>query len=510
MTTIGFEGTALLGASKGQAKVESERGVIRISAEFKNLVPPSSFGPEYLTYVLWAISPDGRPVNLGELTLNDSGNGSSSKIETTSDIQTFGMIVTAEPYYGVTQPSDVVVMENKVRPDTRGVIESIDAKYELLPRGMYTSQGKAGGFAPIHVSKKDPFELYEAENAVQLARVAGAQQYAFDSFSKAQAALDQALRYEDQKPGQKPVITMAREAVVRAEDARVIAIRAERVEADNNERQAGLARENAAAAQADAAQADALDQARRRAQADADRSAAEQAKAEALAAAQQANAAAQQANTAAQQAIQERQAAEQAKLEADQARLAAIAEQQRLAAETDQAKQAAANADAMRLKAEQEQAQVRQQLLAQLNTILETRDTARGLIVNMSDVLFDTAKYSLKPGAREKLAKVSGIILSHPGLKIDVEGHTDSVGGDEYNMRLSENRANSVRDYLVAQGVSADAVTAQGFGKTQPVADNSTAAGRQRNRRVEMVVSGEILGTSVTDARTSPEIRDKQ
>jgi outer membrane protein OmpA-like peptidoglycan-associated protein len=298
--------------------------------------------------------------------------------------------------------------------------------------------------------------------------------------------------------------------VVRAEDARVIAIRAERVEADNNERQAGLARENAAAAQADAAQADALDQARRRAQADADRSAAEQAKAEALAAAQQANAAAQQANTAAQQAIQERQAAEQAKLEADQARLAAIAEQQRLAAETDQAKQAAANADAMRLKAEQEQAQVRQQLLAQLNTILETRDTARGLIVNMSDVLFDTAKYSLKPGAREKLAKVSGIILSHPGLKIDVEGHTDSVGGDEYNMRLSENRANSVRDYLVAQGVSADAVTAQGFGKTQPVADNSTAAGRQRNRRVEMVVSGEILGTSVTDARTSPDIRDKQ
>ena len=481
-TTIGFAGTPLLARAKGSAKVESVRGVIHVSAEFRNLVPASSFGPEYLTYVLWAISPDGRPVNLGELTLNDSGNGSVSKIDTTSDIQTFGMIVTAEPYYAVTQPSDVVVMENAVRPDTRGVIESINARYELLPRGMYTSEGKAGGFVPVHVSKKDPFELYEAENAVQLARVAGADKYASDSFGKAQAALDQALRYEGQKPGQKPVITMAREAAVRAEDARVIAIRAEKLEADNQERQAALDRENAAKAQAE-------EEARRRAEADSERNAAEKAKAEALAAAQLAN--------------QERRAAEQAKLEADQARQAAIAEQQKLAAETAQAKQAAADAEAMRQKAEQDQAAVRQQLLAQLNSIMQTRDTARGLIVNMSDVLFDTAKYSLKPGAKEKLAKVSGIILSHPGLKIAVEGHTDSIGGDDYNMKLSENRAASVRDYLVSEGVSEDAVTAQGFGKTKPVADNATAAGRQANRRVELVVSGDILGTSLTDTRTS-------
>jgi outer membrane protein OmpA-like peptidoglycan-associated protein len=146
---------------------------------------------------------------------------------------------------------------------------------------------------------------------------------------------------------------------------------------------------------------------------------------------------------------------------------------------------------------------LRQQLLLQFNQILQTRDTARGLIVNMSDVLFDTAQYTLKPGAREKLAKVSGIILSHPGLKIEVEGHTDSVGGDEYNMTLSENRANAVRAYLTEQGVSGDAITAKGFGKTRPVADNGTAAGRQMNRRVEMVVSGEILGTSISDARTT-------
>src|SRR5580692_8275871 len=131
-TRIDFNGTPIMSMGRGSAKVESERGVIKIGAEFKNMAPPSSFGPEYLTYVLWAISPDGRPVNLGELTLNDWGNGASSKIQATSDIQTFGMIVTAEPYYAVTQPSDVVVMENLVRPTTQGVVENINAKYELL------------------------------------------------------------------------------------------------------------------------------------------------------------------------------------------------------------------------------------------------------------------------------------------------------------------------------------------------------------------------------------------
>jgi outer membrane protein OmpA-like peptidoglycan-associated protein len=516
-TKIDFNGTPIMAMGKGSAKVESERGVIKIGAEFKNMAPPSSFGPEYLTYVLWAISPDGRPVNLGELTLNGYGMGSDSKIDTTSDIQTFGMIVTAEPYYSVTQPSDVVVMENVVRPTTQGVIENINAKYELLPRGTYTNHGRAAGFTPILVGKKDPFELYEAQNAVQLARIAGAQKYATDSFQKAQDALQQSLKYQVQKPGQKPVITMAREACLRAEDARIIALRAERAEALENERQAGIARENAEKQKADEARMHAEDEARARRQAEMDRLQAEQAKAEALTMAQNAQhdaenarmekAAAERAKAEALQAKadadQARMAAETARAEAEQARAAAVAQQQLLAGDLDKAKLAAADADRMRLKAEQDQAALRQQLLDQLNSILQTRDTARGLIVNMSDVLFDTARYTLKPGAREKLAKVSGIILGHPGLKIAVEGHTDSVGGDEYNMKLSDNRAAAVRDFLVEQGVPPAVVTSQGFGKTMPVADNSTAAGRQQNRRVELVVSGEILGTTLTTIRTT-------
>ena len=505
-TRVDLLGTALMPAAKGEAKVESERGVIRVSADMKNMMAPSSFGPEYLTYVLWAISPDGRPQNLGELTLSQYGAGSSTRIDTTSPIQTFGLIVTAEPYYGVTQPSDVVVAENVIRPDTVGVAELINAKYELLPRGVYTMQGRSTTFRPVYVSKKQPFELYEAENAVQLSRVAGADKYASDSFQKAVEALQQAQRYQMQQPGQKPVMTMAREAVVRAEDARVIALRREEAERQEQARQAAQAREDAAKAQAQAeakqraeAEAEAQAEAARRARAEADaraadaqRASAEQARTEALAAAQKAE--------------QERLAAEKAKAEADAARQAALAQQHQLEAEADRAKLAAAEADRMRLSAEQDQAQLRQQLLAQFNQILQTRDTARGLIINMSDVLFDSGRYTLKPGAREKLARLAGIVLSHPGLNLEVEGHTDSVGSDQYNMRLSENRANSVREYLVEQGINPDHVSAKGFGKTLPVADNRTAAGRQANRRVEMVVSGTVIGTSITSTRTNSTV----
>jgi outer membrane protein OmpA-like peptidoglycan-associated protein len=132
--------------------------------------------------------------------------------------------------------------------------------------------------------------------------------------------------------------------------------------------------------------------------------------------------------------------------------------------------------------------------LLQFNTILQTRDTARGLIVNMSDVLFDTGKYTLRAGAREKLARVAGILAGHPGLQLQVEGYTDSVGSDSSNQQLSEHRAASVRDYLTGAGIPANSVTAKGLGKTLPVATNDTAAGRQQNRRVELVVSGDIIG----------------
>ena len=190
-----------------------------------------------------------------------------------------------------------------------------------------------------------------------------------------------------------------------------------------------------------------------------------------------------------------------AKAEADARASAASAEADRLKRENEAqraATQAALDrAASEKAQAEAEKQQLRAQLLQQFNAILQTRDTARGLIVNMSDVLFDTAKFTLRPAAREKLARVAGILAGHPGLTLLVEGHTDSVGGDEYNQTLSENRANSVVAYLNTAGIPSGSVTSKGFGKTQPVASNETAAGRQQNRRVELVISGDIIGTSI-------------
>jgi outer membrane protein OmpA-like peptidoglycan-associated protein len=496
-TTIDFRGTPLLAGSRGEAKVESKQGYIEIEVEFDDLQPATRFGPEFLTYVMWAISPEGRAINLGEVILN----GTKSKLNVTTDLQAFGLIVTAEPYFSVTQPSNVVVMENFIRPETRGKVEQVDAKYELLERGQYTVNVPPADLKPIPLDKKVPLDLYEAQNAVRIARWAGADKDAADSFKKAEDLLTQAQNYQARKAGNKPVSMTAREAVQTAEDARLIALKRQDETRLANERAASAARENQARAAADRAKQEADQAAQRTAQAQTEQrlEAERRARAEAERAAAEADAARTRAD-----AERTRLEAERTRIEAERNR--ADSERARLEAEANAQRSArdreAAQADADRARqavaqAEREKQELRRQLVDQFNKILETRDTARGLIVNMSDVLFDTAKFTLKPGAREKLAKISGIVLAHPGLKLEVEGHTDSVGGDDYNQKLSEQRASSVREFLISQGVSSTLITARGFGKAQPVASNDTAAGRQQNRRVEMVVSGDIIGNPI-------------
>ena len=508
-TKIDFRGTVLLPLAHGEANVEVKRGAIRIQAKFDKLQPATRFGPEYLTYVLWAVSPEGRADNLGEILLQ----GSKGKLDVTSQLQAFALIVTAEPYFAVTEPSEVVVMENAVRPDTIGDIEQVDAKFELLQRGQY-SYVEGSAQAPA-LSPRIPLGLYEARNAVSIAKAIGADRYAADSYQKATQLLTQAEDYQAHKSEQKQVEMAAREAVQTAEDARAITAKRIDEERQAKEREAAAQREAQAKAQAEAAQRAQLEAelaaeraAREKAEADAARAAAlaqqQAAEAEAerqrLAAAQAAQEKA-QADAARAAALAQQQQAEQqaqaAQAQAAAAKAAALQQEQAAEAEAARARQAAA-------QAEQEKAALRAQLLQQLNTILQTRDTARGLIVNMSDVLFATASYTLKPAAREKLAKISGIVLAHPGLNLKVEGHTDSVGGDEYNQELSENRANAVREYLIDQGVPASAVTAQGFGKTQPVASNDTPEGRQKNRRVELVVNGDAIDAGAAVSGNSP------
>ena len=494
-THIDFRGTALMPAARGEAKVESKQGVIKIDATMEKLQPPSQFGPEYLTYVLWAITPEGRATNVGEVVLNDN----KSKLDATTELQSFGLIVTAEPYFAVTQPSDVVVMENFVRHETTGTIEEIDAKYELLQRGQYTLSVAPAELKPLPSNPKVPLELYEARNAVRIARWTGAERYASDTFQKAVIGLQNAEGYLVGKKGKKPIGTVAREAAQMAEDARIITVKKMADEQLANERQAASDREAQAKAETEAeAQRRARAEAAQKAEAD-QRLRAENERAAAQSAAEGTKREAEAAQAAAQADIER---ATRQKAEADAAREAAVVQQQAAQADAEKARLAAADADRLRQQAESEKTELRAQLLRQFSLILQTRDTARGLIVNMSDVLFDTGKYTLRPGAREKLARVSGIIAGHPGLRLEVEGHTDSVGGDEYNQRLSEQRASGVRDYLTQQGIPMNSVTAKGFGKTQPVASNETAVGRQQNRRVELVVSGEIIGTQIGPATT--------
>lgn len=477
-THIDFRGTELMPAARGQASVASQMGSTKIETSLQHMTPASQFGPEYMTYVLWGVTPEGRPVNLGEVVLE----GDHAKLLSTTELQTFGLIVTAEPYFAVTQPSDVVVAENFLRNDTAGTIEQVDAKYELLQRGQYVLNRSA--YMPVKVNPKGPLQLAEAQNAVEIARLAGAEKYAADTFQKAMIDLQNAQGFLHGSRNRKESETDSREAAQMAEDARIITLKKIRDEELANERAAAAQREaderakadaaaqqaQAAAQQAQAAAQQAQLEQQRRLDAENERLAAERAKAE--------------AQQAAQQAAQERAAA-------DAARAAALAQQQAAQAEADRAKQAAQ-------QSETEKNQLRERLRQQLNLILETRESQRGLIVNINDVLFDFNQYTLKAGAREKLAKVSGILLAYPGLKIQLEGHTDSIGTDDYNQKLSEQRADSVMTYLVAQGVPQETVTAVGLGKANPVATNDTASGRQQNRRVEMVVSGSAIGIDMT------------
>jgi outer membrane protein OmpA-like peptidoglycan-associated protein len=469
---LDFAGTDLMPAANGEAKVNSKRGSIEIDAEFGSLQEPTTFGTEYLTYVLWAISPEGRAVNLGEVLVGDNHR---SKLRVTTDLQAFALIVTAEPYYAVRQPSNVVVLENLVRESTKGTTEAVNAKYELMERGGYIPTGYK--FDPVVLNARLPLEFFEARNALRIARSEGAEQYASDSYQHAVQLMNNADEEATRRHlDRKPLIAMSRDAVQTAEDAREIAVKKLDEIRLANERQASSDAQAQSQAQADNA-------IRQKDQAQSDAAIAQAARSQAESDTQNAQAAKAQAESDAANARADAAAAQSATAQAQ-----ADAEQSRLAAQ--QAQQG-------EQQAESDKAAMRTRLSVQLNAILQTRDSARGLIVSMSDVLFDTGKYSLKPGAREKLAKVAGILLAYPGLDIAVGGYTDNVGGDEMNQTLSENRAGSVRDYLVKEGVATNSVSSRGFGNSLPVASNDNSSGRQQNRRVELLVSGEAIGSPV-------------
>ena len=478
-TKINFRGSDLMPGAAGVAEVNSKRGRLEVEAEFSGLDRPTSFGNEYLTYVLWAISPEGRPVNIGEVLVGDNHR---SKLNVTTDLQAFALIVTAEPYYAVRRPSNVVILENEIRPDTVGTSEAVDAKYEMIDRGGYIPTGF--NFDPVVLSAKLPLEFFEARNALRIAQAAGSQRYATESYEKAVRQMNEADAIASGRhENKKSLISVSREAVQTAEDAREISVKHIDEERAESERRSGEGREAAAKARANEESQRALTAEIGAADATRQRDDADRRNLDAQAAAKQAAGAQADAERDRNDAQQKQQAAE---------------------ADSDRNRAAAASSDAQLQQAVRDREELRAKLLQQFNLILETRDTARGLVVNMSDVLFDSGKYTLRPLAREKLAKISGIVLGYPSLKLAVEGNTDSVGTEDFNQKLSEQRAEGVRTYLTQQGVPESSTTATGFGKTRPIASNDTSEGRQQNRRVELVVSGEVIGTKIVSISLQP------
>lgn len=470
-TKVDFEGTALMPAAKGEAKVESRQAVTSIEAKFENLGNPWQFGAEYLTYVLWAVSPEGKSSNLGELILDKNGK---AELKTTSEMPVFGLVVTAEPYFAVGVPSELIVLQNELRKNTEGRRFVVEAKSEFYKKGEYAKLGNPLGMTPD--LKAQPLEMYEARNAVSIATNFKADKYANDTLDRSKASLKMAENAIAMKKDKKDVITLARESVQFAEEARARSL---------------VRQEEEFIA---ATQKKASDEAQARAQADAARKAEEARRATA-------EAAQAQAELAKAKAEADRLAAERAKLEAERAQLQAEAQAAKDAAARQSAQEAQAKAlEQQKLaqeaaqRAERERQELRKRLLDQFNAILETKDTEKGLVVNIGDVLFDIGKATLKSDAQLKLARFAGIVLNYPGLNLASEGHTDNTGSAELNQKLSEQRAAAVRDFMVAQGVVADRITSVGRSFDQPIADNATAAGRKLNRRVEIIVSGEVIG----------------
>jgi outer membrane protein OmpA-like peptidoglycan-associated protein len=433
-TKVDLKGTELMSQTSGEAKVEAKSGATNVEASVKDLTQATTLGTEFMTYVLWSVSSEGRTSNLRQIFINKAGQG---KLSATTQMQTFSLFVTAEPYFAVRQPSEMVVMKNEIRKGTKGKIFVI-SNYPLMKRSQYEKIGN-----PLALTldlQNVPLDVYEARNAVEIAKSRGADKYAPEILSKATSSLAMTENSLTSKADKKVVISTARQTAQFAEDARALSMQRQEDERIANEREAAASK---AKAEAEAKAQTETIEAKRKADEEAQR----------------------------------------------QAELAAAKE------EVLKAKEEAARADAARTR--KEAADLRAQLLVQLNAVLQTVDTPRGLVVTMADILFASGKYELSQDANLKLARLSGVILAHSGLKLRIEGYTDSTGSEDFNLKLSGQRAEAVQTFLVGQGLRADDITSAGEGQANPVAGNDTAAGRQQNRRVEIIVSGEAIGTKI-------------
>ena len=438
-----LRGTPLAATAEGKIEVEYQNNNARISAEVQDLPEPGSLGP-YTTYVLWAVTPDGRATNQGVISGIEGGDG---QLETQYGASQFALIVTAEPHFAVTIPSTMMVLYN-VGDDVKGA----ESKVTTLTERVDYARLAGAQLSPPVTNDANPVEVVQARYAIAIARAAGAERFGSDAYVTAKqklAAAESALA-GDRGSERKTAPGLAREAVIAGEDARRAALLASTDNAvAERQRAATVAATNAANTTARVA-------------------------------ATAAAATSREAATAAETRSREAAAATAATTEARETATATAA-----AASSQAASQAAAG-----VERERGATAARTDLRNRLNEALPTRDSSRGLVAEIGGVQFATGTAATNAGARESLSKFSGIVASYPGLRFNVEGHTDSVGSVAMNNELSLKRAMAVRDYLIEQGVPASSIDVAGLGFSTPIGDNGTTEGRARNRRVEIVVSG--------------------
>lgn len=455
--SVKLKGTDRLPQASGEAKVESKKGMTEIEIELDEMKPALSFGGDYNTYILWSASPEGLTTNLGEFVIK----GNRGKLNVSTRIQSFGLFVTAEPHYLVRKPSRMIVvsMTDLIGPSKLS-LQTATIEYRG-DDGIYAFDRDSLAVVPEGKSEIRT-EIGQAQTAVRLAIAARAEELAPTRMVEAKFSLNKAEEAMRGGKDKRQVAELAKEAVRLAYDAQVTAEAKAKdlmLEAERKAEADAQAQKVAEAQKAELARAK---EEQRRAEAEADRARAQAEEERARAAEAEAN--------------RRREEADKQRVEAER--------QKELARQTAE-------------QAVQEKVELRRKLLEQFNAVLPTKDTDRGLVVNLGDVLFDTGKFALRPEAREKLARFGGIVSHYPELKIQAEGHTDTTGGAEFNLKLSDQRAAAVREYLVAQGLPDANITSIGRGSEVPVADNRTAKGRQSNRRVELIISGEVIGTKV-------------
>lgn len=455
-TQIDFRGTVLLPAAKGEATVESKRGRTTVDAKFQKLLPAQRFGREYLTYVLWAITPEGAPRNIGEVIPGPSDN---VNLEVTTDLQAFALIVTAEPHSAVRQPSDVVVLENYVRSDTTGRIQQVTAKYELMPRGHYVwNKADSAAVDASNAPKVSMREyeaiaaLYQAENAIGIANAANASEYAPDTLAKAQQLLAESRTLQANGHASSQVVQIARQAAQTAEDARTIAERRGQAE-------------KIAAAETETLNAH---EAKTRAE-------------------ERAQRAENEANRARAEAEGARAQAEAERVTRQQAEAQAFASQTRAAQVENEANRVLPSSAGTRFEEPglSGQSSFRRRILEELNGAAVTRDTPKGLVVTITNDEFQ--KSSLSGAAAQQIMRVAAIVARYPALRTSLEGHSGAASDDA----LAGERVRAVRDALAQDGLSPDSVTTRNFGSSRPIGPNSRA-----NQRVEIVIYGDPIGTT--------------